>query len=477
MVHHDDGQWAGYSFEWNDPDSDVSRAAEGKQKRVGGQTWTYPGRSACLSCHTTAAGLTLGPEVAQLNGDILYPQTGLIGNELETLEFVGMFDAPLPAAPDNLDRLPRIDDGNATLEDRARAYLHANCAMCHRPNGPGQGSEDFRYWLPSSQIGAIDQEPTQGDLGLATPKLIAPGSPQNSVLLQRMLTLDVKNRMPPLASAVVDAEGAQLVTNWIDGMPASDIVDVVGVDYDALAQALEVHATSTLDDAVELTAYTKNNGVLTELGALGWLPVDGVHAATFPGMTVCARLRCRREIGGGYEEVPLAGNCSAGPGGTPEIVPLTSWLGAVGGVSASGNQVSYNGAPGQWNANSIYWRVSQPWASRSPSRSPSLWTVIRRERPGSWASAARRARSSGVTLTLRSGTRTAPCASTNGTYVSGGPSLEVGDVLSIYVNAGVVEYRRNGANVRTSSYSGRRNFYVDTSFHSVRPASASRCVR
>jgi mono/diheme cytochrome c family protein len=184
MVRHDDGQWAGYSFEWNDAGTDaVLVAPEGKQKQIGTQTWTYPSRSQCLSCHTGAAGRTLGLEVAQLNGNLLYPTTGRTGNQLETLEFIGMFDAPLPDAPVNLDALPHINDTRATLEDRSRAYLHANCAMCHRPNGPGQGPEDFRYWLPTSQIGALNEVPTQGNLGVAGARLIDPGSPDTSVML------------------------------------------------------------------------------------------------------------------------------------------------------------------------------------------------------------------------------------------------------------------------------------------------------
>ena len=32
--------------------------------------------------------------------------------------------------------------------DRARSYLHANCAGCHRPGGPGRGDIDLRAETP-----------------------------------------------------------------------------------------------------------------------------------------------------------------------------------------------------------------------------------------------------------------------------------------------------------------------------------------
>lgn len=233
LVRHEDGQWAGYTFEWDDLETDATLVPpEGKQKLVGSQTWTYPSRSQCLSCHTDAAGRSLGPEIAQLNGDAHYPLTGITANQLETLEYIGMFDAPLPDTPANLDALPDIADTTFGLEERARAYLHANCAMCHRPDGPGQGPEDFRYFLPTSQIGALNQDPTQGDLGVPGAKLIVPGSPASSIMLLRMQTLDDADRMPPLASAVVDSGGTQLVSDWIESMPTEDVVDGKPV-YDA----------------------------------------------------------------------------------------------------------------------------------------------------------------------------------------------------------------------------------------------------
>ncbi len=214
MVRHDDGDWAGYSYEWNDAQTEAFLLPGGKVKTVQGQQWTIPSRNQCLACHTEAAGRTLGLETAQLNRDLLYPSTQRTANQLATLDAIGVFSTPLGVAPSMLDKLTVPSDTSQPLDKRARAYLHANCSMCHRPNGPGQGPEDFRYSLPGLSIGAINVIPTQSDFGIAGARLILPGQPEKSIVSHRIGTLEL-GRMPPLATAMVDASGLALVNQWI----------------------------------------------------------------------------------------------------------------------------------------------------------------------------------------------------------------------------------------------------------------------
>ncbi|HZS41854.1 MAG TPA: PQQ-dependent sugar dehydrogenase, partial [Polyangia bacterium] len=215
LMHHADGDWAGYSYEWNDAETDASLLPAGKVKAVGGQSWTYPARAECLQCHSTAAGRTLGLESGQLNRDYAYP-TGRLSNELATLAHIGLFDAPFDQA--GAARYPTYD-GTDPLDARARSYLHANCSICHRPNGNGQGPADLRYSTAFKDTMVCNAMPQEGDLGLAGALLLIPGMPAKSILSLRMHALDV-NRMPPLASHVVDAQGTSLIDSWIQSLTA-----------------------------------------------------------------------------------------------------------------------------------------------------------------------------------------------------------------------------------------------------------------
>jgi hypothetical protein len=88
-----------------------------------------------------------------------------------------MFTTPLgdPAAQ---PKLANPADTSAPLGDRARAYLHTNCAQCHRSQGPTAVPLDLRYSSLLSSTAACDVPPTAGDLGLgASARIIAPGNP------------------------------------------------------------------------------------------------------------------------------------------------------------------------------------------------------------------------------------------------------------------------------------------------------------
>ena len=52
----------------------------------------------------------------------------------------------------------------------------------------------------------------------------------------------------------------------------------------------------------------------------------------------------------------------------------------------------------------------------------------------------------------------------NGTWRTDAAMLAQGDVLSIFVVDGAIEYRHNGVTVFNSTYGGTPEFYVDTSF-------------
>jgi uncharacterized repeat protein (TIGR03806 family) len=216
LMRHPDGTWAGYTYEWNAAQTEATRVRGGKTVNIGGQDWIYPDEAECLQCHTAVAGVALGPETAQLNKDFTYPQTARTANQLRTLDAVGMFAAPIgdPAA---LPAMPDPMDASADLGDRARAYLHTNCAQCHQPGGPTPVNIDLRYATDLGATNACDEPPQAGGLGIMMPRIIAPGDAGRSVLVARTGRRDAAG-MPPLGSTVVDADGVALLTDWINGL-------------------------------------------------------------------------------------------------------------------------------------------------------------------------------------------------------------------------------------------------------------------
>jgi mono/diheme cytochrome c family protein len=186
-----------------------------KTVQVAGQTWEFPSEAQCLQCHSAAAGRTLGLEIGQLNGDYAYP-TGRSANQLTTLNAIDTLTPALSASPSQLPVIPN-PFGSAALDLRARAYLHTNCAHCHRPAGTAQSDIDFRFTTALDATHACDVAPALGDLGIADARLIAPGSAARSVTVARVNRTGA-GAMPPLSRHQVDTEGVRLLSDWVNGL-------------------------------------------------------------------------------------------------------------------------------------------------------------------------------------------------------------------------------------------------------------------
>jgi uncharacterized repeat protein (TIGR03806 family) len=219
FMHHTDGTWAGYSYQWNDAQTDATLVPGGATKQWGTQSWDYPSEVACLQCHTAAAGRSLGLETAQLNRSFTYPQTNRTANQITTLDGIGLLTPRITTPPSALPALRDPTGVSGSVTERARAYLHTNCAQCHRPGGPTPVGIDFRETTTLALTNACDRAPQAGDLGLGpTARIIDPGSPANSVLVERMRRRDHIAQMPPVGSSLVDTAGVALLEQWITSL-------------------------------------------------------------------------------------------------------------------------------------------------------------------------------------------------------------------------------------------------------------------
>ena len=270
LLHFNGYDWRGYSYRWNDEQTDaelVDSAGASATFKVtdsdapGGvrhQTWRFPSRTECIRCHNPWAEFSLAFNPAQLNrsGDGA-------PNQLENLYSMGvLYDVPADVSPDDrfavlkkpvppVERPKLVDpaDENADLTQRARSYLHVNCAHCHRFNGGGSA----RIYLPFDQsiykTEAVDTRPSQGSFGIDDARIIASGVPDRSVLYFRMAKTGA-GHMPHLGSRLIDESGVQLVHDWIQQLPpdmslAGKIDELAALDESSILLAEQEDAAFT----------------------------------------------------------------------------------------------------------------------------------------------------------------------------------------------------------------------------------------
>ena len=178
---------------------------------------TFPDRSQCLLCHNAAAGRALGLQTGRMNTEHDYD--GFVENQLSAMDYVSLFSDPLPKPPDALPRFAEPSDETAPLEDRARAWLYANCSHCHRPNGTTPVSRDFRYETAPADTHACGVTPRYKISQIPDARIIDPGASANSELFFRLSRRD-QNQMPPIATLIVDPNGVDVLQRWIDSLSA-----------------------------------------------------------------------------------------------------------------------------------------------------------------------------------------------------------------------------------------------------------------
>jgi uncharacterized repeat protein (TIGR03806 family) len=212
----------GVSYRWNDAGTEAFLAADGGENFTlnvteGGnpapQTWRIPSRAECMTCHTPQAGHALSFNTRQLNLD--NNLLGTTGNQLTTLQQAGYFSNN-PTSPNLLPRHLGPDESAYSIEARVRSYLAVNCSYCHKAGGTAIASWDGRPELTLDQTALINGLAANNG-GNPANKLVVPGDPTHSIVLNRIAATNGFTRMPPLASNVIDSANVQLLTTWING--------------------------------------------------------------------------------------------------------------------------------------------------------------------------------------------------------------------------------------------------------------------
>ena len=179
----------GLTYRWNDAQTDATLVPdEGAEQTFNvvengvarTQTWRFPSRAECLTCHTAAAGHALSFNTRQLNRGFAFP--GGTSNIITALAQAGYLNTSNPPAPETLPALAPANDTSATLEQRARSYLDVNCAQCHQPGGTALGSWDARASTPLSLSNLVNGALVD-DGGDARNRVVVPGDPAHSRIL------------------------------------------------------------------------------------------------------------------------------------------------------------------------------------------------------------------------------------------------------------------------------------------------------
>jgi len=245
LLHFNGRHWHGYSYAWNDAGTDAALVpAAGKSlplaiadPRAPGGTrehvWRFLGRSECQRCHNEWAGTTLAFNVEQLNRDVPGPG-GAAVNQLRDFRSCGLVEDVViepdleadpfgavqrPGSEEEMPRLADPHDASEPLDARARAYLHVNCAGCHRFGGGSVPHVHLDAEVATADLDVLGMRPARGDFAIPEARVITPGEPRRSTLWYRMATTG-PGRMPHIGAELVDEHGLSLVREWIASLPA-----------------------------------------------------------------------------------------------------------------------------------------------------------------------------------------------------------------------------------------------------------------
>ena len=219
LVRYTDG-WRGYPYVWNAAQTDATLEIAGDVRAIelsGVSTqqhinYVVPDANQCSGCHTpnhSAGDLRpLGPKAWQLNRSFSW--WGDSDSQIAHWTRKGL----LQGAPD----MPAAEI--ASLQQRSRAYLDANCGHCHNPTGAADTSAlHLNIDAPVDRNFGVCKTPVAVGRGSGDrPYDIYPGRPDDSILVYRMQHTDPAIAMPELGRSAIHVEGVALISEWIASM-------------------------------------------------------------------------------------------------------------------------------------------------------------------------------------------------------------------------------------------------------------------
>lgn len=311
MLHFDGDTWAAYSYRWNEDGTDADLVGVNGDERqlvlTGGEfpggrrryQWRFHSRAECLRCHNLWNGFAISPQAQQLNE-----------TDARVLMSLGLLDPDHSRSSDA--RLVDPHDERQSLEARARSWLHANCAHCHRTHGGGSVPLTVNVEVPVAEMHALDERPMRGDFGMQDARVIMPGNPWRSVLLHRIATSGPEH-MPVVGTRDVDQAGLALLARWVESLKPDAITPPVATLERAAAEpaaalAMVVEKPTEMSRVLRLAATSTNAHVRNLFDR--FLPDEQRVELLGPGATAESILARRGDAGRGAVLFSLSGKAS-----------------------------------------------------------------------------------------------------------------------------------------------------------------------
>lgn len=196
-----EGTWNVATYIWNDEHTDAELALEGATTtvdwiapdgRARSTEYEVPGEVACVTCHQSSASVALiGLTPRNLNREVMRE-----GQQVNQLEHLQAQQVVAGGSPADIETIIDYRDSAHSLEQRARAYLDANCSHCHSPGAWEESASqdlDLRYETSLADSGLLDE-----------PDAIA-----------RLLR---QGEMPYVGTTVLHDEGIALILEYLDSL-------------------------------------------------------------------------------------------------------------------------------------------------------------------------------------------------------------------------------------------------------------------
>jgi uncharacterized repeat protein (TIGR03806 family) len=227
LLMKEKGGWNPLNYLWNEAQTEANLDYVGKSVAVNWINpdgvikkidYVVPNQNQCKNCHNANNKIVpIALTAAQLNQRYRSLQQDI--NQLDYFKQVGILKGLSTA--ELHDKMPAWNDVlTASVEERAKAYLDANCAHCHSAQGSAKNSGLYlNYHENDQRKRGVFKPPIAAGKGSGDHQYdIVPGKPEESIFMYRMKSNDPAIRMPEIGRSVVHEEGIDLLQQYIKGL-------------------------------------------------------------------------------------------------------------------------------------------------------------------------------------------------------------------------------------------------------------------